>query len=57
MKTAGSFVAVTVAVGVVAFALMYWALDLDILYSALITLGYVAIALVVRGMRTNKEDA
>lgn len=57
MSKTGGFVAVTLAVGVVAFALMYWVMDLDPLYSALITFGYIAVAMVVRGMRSKKEDA
>ena len=56
MNISGRFVAATAAVGLVAFAILYWVMDSDLLYSALITLGYFAIALVARGMRTKKED-
>ena len=56
MNISGRFVAATAAVGLVAFAIMYWVMDSDLLYSALITLGYFAIALVAKGMRTKKEN-
>ena len=56
MKISGVFVAATAAVGLVAFAIMYWVMDSDLLFSAVIILAYFAIALVVKGMRTKKED-
>ena len=56
MKISGGFVAATAAVGLVAFAIMYWVMDSDLLFSAVIILAYFAIALVVKGMRTKKED-
>ena len=56
MNVSGRFVAAQAALGVVVFAFLYWVMDSDLLYSALITLGYFAIALVAKGMRTKKED-
>ena len=56
MKISGGFVAATAAVGLVAFAIMYWVMDSDLLFSAVIILASFALALVVKGMRTKKED-
>ena len=39
-------------IGLIAFALMYWVFDADPLYSAIVTLAYVAIAIVVQLMRS-----
>ena len=56
MKVSGGFVAFTAAFSLVAFAIMYWVMDSDLLLSAVIILAYFAISLVGKGMRTKKED-
>ena len=56
MKISGGFVAFTAAFSLVAFAIMYWVMDSDLLLSAVIILAYFAISLVAKGMKTKKED-
>jgi hypothetical protein len=57
MKVSNSLLGVTAVFGVIAFALMYWALDVDFWPSILITFGYFVIAVLVKGMRSGSEDS